>query len=64
MRENKQDKLGKIIGFYEKIGNETHAFDGQGGFVGKYVPMTDETFDNLGRLVGKSINALNDLFKM
>ena len=63
MRENKQDKLGKIIGFYEKIGNETHAFDRQGRFVGKYVPVNDEVFDALGRLVGKGIEVLGTLLK-
>lgn len=62
MRENKQDKLGRIIGFYEKIGNETHAFDRLGRFLGKYVPLTDEVLDNLGRTVGKGIEALNALF--
>lgn len=63
MRENKQDKLGRIIGFYEKIGNETHAFDRLGRFVGKYVPVADEVFDDVGRLVGKGIDTLNSLLK-
>ncbi len=63
MRENKQDKLGRIIGFYEKIGNETHAFDRIGRFVGKYVPVTDEVFDAFGRRIGKGIELLGTLIK-
>lgn len=63
MRKNLYDNLGRIIGYIEKIGQETHIFDNKGRFLGKYLPMTEQVFDVSGRLVGKGIEILGTLIK-
>lgn len=63
MRENIYDNFGKIIGFIEKIGNETYIKDSLGRILGKHLVNTDEVFDVLGRRIGKGISLLGTLLK-
>ena len=63
MRENLYDNLGRIIGYIEKIGNETHIFDVAGRFQGKYIPSSNQVVDYAGRLIGKGIELLGTLIK-
>ena len=63
MKKEIFDQLGRLVGYTEKIGTDTHLFDNMGRRLGKYDPLFNEVRDNMGRLVGKGVELLGSLLK-
>ncbi len=53
VRQVMKDSLNRIIGWREPLGNRVKGCDAIGRLRGWYDPKTDETRDDLNRLVGR-----------